>query len=202
MVSQSLGWVRGRSSWLRIIELIQSANSATGAKASGYKPDPQPPRIKESMPWIRLLQTKGPPESPYGDIHVRGWTSSHPLPTPQHWEVLPRVQPLSLLLQKVLTKQMPACRRGTSVHTFTRRRHKLVTTVTLSSWSTLGDGLFVPSLPQPMARHGVLSPTPWPWAGSRATCTLVLMVAEPLSYSGGTQGKGRDIEHQEVTGHT
>lgn len=172
------------------MELIQSANSATGAKASGYNPDPQPPRMKESMPWTRLLQTKGPPESPCGGGHVRGWIFSHPLPMLQHWEVLPGVRPLSLLLQRVLTKQMPACRRGTKVHTFTRRRHMLVTTVTLSSCSTLGDGLFVPNLPQPMARHGVLSPTPWPWAGSWATCTLALMVAEPLSYSGGHRSGG------------
>lgn len=114
-----------------------------------------------------------------------------PLPMLQHWEVLPGVQPLSLLLQRVLTKQMPACRRGTRVHTFTRRRHRLVTTVTLSSWSTLGNGLFVPNLPQPMATHGVLLPTPWPWAGSSATCTLALMVAEPLSYSGEQRGRGK-----------
>lgn len=76
---------------------------------------------------------------------------------------------------------MPAFRRGTSVHTLTRRRQRVVTTVTLSSCRTLGVRRFVPSLPQPMARQGVPLPTPRSWAGSWATCTLALMVANPLS---------------------
>lgn len=59
----------------------------------------------------------------------------------------------------VRTKQMPACRRGTSVHTLARRQ-KVVTTVTLSSCRILGGGRVVPSRPQPMARHGTPLPTP------------------------------------------
>lgn len=113
-----------------------------------------------------------------------------PLPVFQHWEVLPRSDHLCCK-QGVLTKQMPALRLGTSVHTFTRRRQKFVTTVTLSSWSTFGDRWFVPSLPQPMARHEVPLPTPRPWAGSWATCTLALMVAEPLSCGEGRRVRGR-----------
>lgn len=59
----------------------------------------------------------------------------------------------------VRTKQMPACRRGTSVHTLARR-HRVVTTVTLSSCRILGGGRVVPSWPQPMARQRTPLPTP------------------------------------------
>lgn len=59
----------------------------------------------------------------------------------------------------VRTKQMPACRRGTSVQTLVRRQ-SVVTTVTLSSCRTLASGRAVPSWPQPMARHGTPLPTP------------------------------------------
>lgn len=84
---------------------------------------------------------------------------------------------------QVLTKQMPARRRRTRVHTLVVRQRD-VTTVTLSCCRTLGGGWFVPSRPQPMARHRAPLRTPWPCSGSLATCTLVLMVADPLSYSG------------------
>lgn len=84
---------------------------------------------------------------------------------------------------QVLTKQMPARRRGTSVHTFVGRQRD-VTTVTLSCCRTLGGGRFVPSRPHPMARQRTPLPTPWPCSGSLATCTLALMVADPLSCSG------------------
>lgn len=84
---------------------------------------------------------------------------------------------------QVLTKQMPARRRRTSVHRLLRRQ-RAVTTVTFSSCRTLGCGWFVPSWPQPMARHLTPLPTPWFCSGSWATCTLALMVADPLSCSG------------------
>lgn len=84
---------------------------------------------------------------------------------------------------QALTKQMPARRRGTRVHTLVRR-HWAVTTVTLSCCSTLGIGRLVPSWPQPMARHRTPLPTPWSCRGSWATRTLALMVADPLSCGG------------------
>ena len=85
---------------------------------------------------------------------------------------------------RVLTKQMPACRRGTRVHTLVGRQRP-VTTVTLSCCRIWGGGWFVPSWPQPMATHCTPSPTPWSWAGNRATCTLALRVAILLSCRGG-----------------
>lgn len=86
-------------------------------------------------------------------------------------------------MSQVLTKQMPARRRGTSVHTLVEGQRD-VTTVTLSSCRTLGGGWFVPSWPQPMARHRTPLPTTWSCSGNLATCTLALMVADPLSCSG------------------
>lgn len=91
---------------------------------------------------------------------------------------------------RVRTKQMPACRRGTSVHTL-ERGHRVVTTVTLSSCRMLGGGWVVPSWPQPMARHCTPLPTPSFWAGSLATRTLALMVADPLSCGGWNRERHR-----------
>lgn len=84
---------------------------------------------------------------------------------------------------QILTKQMPARRRSTRVHTFVGRQRN-DTTVTLSSCRTLASGWLVPSRPHPMATHCTPTSTPWPCSGSRATCTLVLMAAEPLSCGG------------------
>lgn len=90
---------------------------------------------------------------------------------------------------QALTKQMPARRRGTRVHTLVGR-HWAVTTVTLSCCSTLAVGRFVPSWPQPMARQRTPLPTPWPCRGSWATRTLALMVADPLSCGGQERAPG------------
>lgn len=155
------------------MELIQSANLAVEAKVSGKSPEPQPPRMKESIPWTSPLQTKGPPESPCGSRQVweaglSGPTLTSPPTALQELEVLPGVLVAAawvgarggLWERKIRTKQMPACRPGTRVHTLVGRQ-RAVTTVTLSCCRTRGGGRFVPSWPQPMARHRTPSPTPW-----------------------------------------
>lgn len=82
---------------------------------------------------------------------------------------------------RIRTKQMPALRRGTKVHTLCGR-HRMVTTVTLSSCRTWAVGLLVPSRPQPMARHCVPWGSCWSCSGSWATATWVLRLAGRSSW--------------------
>lgn len=89
----------------------------------------------------------------------------HQRPRPHHRPRLPRPSP-------ALTKQMPAARRGTSVHTLCSR-HRKVTTVTFSSCSTRGVGARVPRRPQPMARHWVPWDSDWPCWGREASATFL-----------------------------
>lgn len=154
--------------------------------------------MKESIPWINPLQIRGPPESPCtkNQVRLELCFQSSPSTFFQGCEVLPGVWlavPVAAAQvgvgwglrggSQILTKQMPARRRGTSVHTFVGGQRN-DTTVTLSSCRTLAAGRSVPSLPHPMATHFTPLSTSWPCSGSLATCTLALMVADPLSCGG------------------
>lgn len=123
------------------------------------------PRDLQS-PGTRLSRETPSPQSPVPvpnrKLHQR--PRPHRAAPAPHRPRLPRPSP-------ALTKQMPAARRGTSVHTVCSR-HRKVTTVTFSSCSTRGVGARVPRRPQPMARHWVPWDSDWPCWGREASATF------------------------------
>ena len=129
----------------------------------------------------RPMKAPSPPHD--GRAHLPDGVTEAPACLPSL--PLPAVPAATELQPPVHTKQMPALRWGTKVHTFCGW-HRKVTTVTLSSCRTWDSGSKVPRRPQPMARHWVPWGSSWFCWGSWATATWALRVAGRSSW-----GRGR-----------